>query len=844
MKNGKLGGISLLILILVSMTSILITTTFMTIPVANAYVTNKAPLVSDGYFYSCASLLVDDGNEDSIVATYSNVAFSLSVNLPDPVHWYNTPPSGEYPPAVAAKTVDNGRVMAIGGGGGSVAYTRFIDMNNMDSFLNWLNWLDNRFHHKTILWYEGHEMYYKASDPTYLSYNWVENLKALGWIVSFTSTDPITSSIFGDNDIFWLNTIEFGYPFVASEITAISAYVRSGGSLLLGGQSDYGPIGTNYEMTENMNWVLDNLQCGFRFNDDELCDNTNNYSSTNFNPRVYLTNHEANGIPPYGVSITSDPNYRDGLPGGSVTYKLTLTNMGTNDDSENLTVINDNASWTTSFSLNPVPIKAGQDNYATLTVNIPADAPYRYQDNITVVATPQGDNTKKDNVKVTAYSATWIQPPEEDTQCVENGAGGPGRIWGGQPQLYAGSSTTGYKNERSYLKFDLRQGVPAGYTITSAWLYLYCFTVRGAAGKNVELREESDSWSEENATWDNLPPAPGSVISTFSVTQEDRWYGVDVTTYVNSQRSLDNIVSFCLKAQTEGLSSPDNFSYGFDSKEYTYLDDHPFIVFGVRPVASYIKAGSGYPGKNVTVQAVINNRGAVMDNYTVTVENTTENWVVNPMSKVLDNVPQGENRTVNITVTIPDNAVAGTWENLKMTITSKKDNGYTHVNTDNGVWVGYSFNVLAGWNIIGFLPPENTPNNIFTGLTYYDNYCIYYFKPPAAYKIQNPTYVLSDNTGYWVWIDRDKTLRTNGLPPTSRTITLVAGWNLVHFPVTNENTYPNKIFTGLTYYDNYCLYYFKPPAAYKIQNPTQVLSDNTGYWVWIDQAKTVTVPNG
>ena len=251
---------------------------------------------------------------------------------------------------------------------------------------------------------------------------------------------------------------------------------------------------------------------------------------------------------------------------------------------------------------------------------------------------------------------------------------------------------------------------------------------------------------------------------------------------------------------------------------------------------------SGTPGTTLTYTVITRNIGNVLDNYSL--ENSDNSGWVLMLDNNLLTIPVGENRRATLRVTIPDNASPGTCDNITVTATSRADNTIS----DNASCIAraipenaFTLDLVAGWNLIGFVT-ENTPENIFTGLTYYDNYCLYYFKPPAAYKIQNPTQVLLDNTGYWIWIDQDMTVYTSGTPPASRDIHLVAGWNPVHFPVTNENTYPNNIFTGLTYYDNYCIYYFKPPAAYKIQNPTQVLSDNTGYWVWIDRDKTVTVP--
>jgi len=129
-------------------------------------------------------------------------------------------------------------------------------------------------------------------------------------------------------------------------------------------------------------------------------------------------------------------------------------------------------------------------------------------------------------------------------------------------------------------------------------------------------------------------------------------------------------------------------------------------------------------------------------------------------------------------------------------------------------------------------------------LDYWDNYCVFRFHPPGGpYEYQAPDEVLSDNMGYWVWIDQDWTVVTSGTRPISESLHLALGWNFLHFPVVNDNTTPGTVFTGLDYWDNYCVFRFHPPGGpYEYQAPDEVLSDNMSYWVWIDQEKTVTVP--
>jgi len=66
----------------------------------------------------------------------------------------------------------------------------------------------------------------------------------------------------------------------------------------------------------------------------------------------------------------------------------------------------------------------------------------------------------------------------------------------------------------------------------------------------------------------------------------------------------------------------------------------------------------------------------------------------------------------------------------------------------------------------------------------------------------------------------------------------------VSFPVVNENTTPNKIFAPLEYGLDYIMYYWSASGGpYREPFPNQPLEDNRGYWVWINQDWTVTVPD-
>jgi len=70
----------------------------------------------------------------------------------------------------------------------------------------------------------------------------------------------------------------------------------------------------------------------------------------------------------------------------------------------------------------------------------------------------------------------------------------------------------------------------------------------------------------------------------------------------------------------------------------------------------------------------------------------------------------------------------------------------------------------------------------------------------------------------------------------TKDIHLVVGWNLVSFPLTSENTTPNKLFP-----DKPPMYYWTG-GGYSVPDRNKPVQDNIGYWVKENKNITVTVP--
>jgi hypothetical protein len=86
-----------------------------------------------------------------------------------------------------------------------------------------------------------------------------------------------------------------------------------------------------------------------------------------------------------GVAVAISPSQQGGPLGATLSYTVRVTNMGTFDDTYDLT-ISDSENWSAETSLPSLTISAGDDGITTLSVTIPPDAPIGAEDTITVTA--------------------------------------------------------------------------------------------------------------------------------------------------------------------------------------------------------------------------------------------------------------------------------------------------------------------------------------------------------------------------------------------------------------------------------------------------------------------------
>jgi PKD repeat protein len=156
---------------------------------------------------------------------------------------------------------------------------------------------------------------------------------------------------------------------------------------------------------------------------------------------------------------------------------------------------------------------------------------------------------------------------------------------------------------RTYLKFDLSV-VPAGTTVTSAKLYLYCTAANPADPLQVDVHETNDSWSEDTITWNNAPAIGALVTSNMQVNGTGQYYYWDITSYAQSQHGGDKILSVVVKFPLDDPNQDNpNYHRDFASKEYNGTSYDPYLEITYTeqaPVASFTYSPL-YPVCNETI---------------------------------------------------------------------------------------------------------------------------------------------------------------------------------------------------------------------------------------------------
>jgi uncharacterized repeat protein (TIGR01451 family) len=676
--------------------------------------------------------------------------------------------AGDNPPIMWAEDVGNGRVVAAG-------FARMTNGGENYPKLNWrvgeldvlfdvaFRWMipDNTEPIK-VLWYGSpggtYAVYNDALKASFL----IDNLEAKGYDIDNTDNAPITSSMLAPYDILVLPGLQLGDFYTGgdpdllpdADVLAIDSFVREGGGLFIMESADWD--GANFYKVQNK--ILEKLEFSMFFQSDTIVDPdsldptyvregmgavfeadvTNvlfgaDYITATGKSRIRVYKVPSLAPPPekYGVFTEISPRYLEGLPGGTLGYEVTVNNVGETKNnfflSASVSLGWDAVLEETIMELENVYAEENKSRSTKLWITIPPGTSVGTEAVITVTATAEDNTLATHSAQSLVIVGSRVRPTIADAQVVE---GKPTDKFGPKGWMYVGSSATAkFKNEETFLKFDLQAMGTA--SVDNVRLYLHNFALMGAPDKTVKLHRVDVSWWEDNITW-NTKPAFGDLIDEVTLFDEDLWYSWDVTSYVQERRGIDNLASFALTYEIASESYPDNWSYGFSPKEHGENIEHPYLAVGrsvsMRAAPNYEE---GLRGGTLSYKVLVQNTGALHDTYTLTAsDNAAWSPTISPSSLTL---APGAFGIATVTVTIPPGAPIGdNIDNITITATSTdptvSDSVWFVVDVSDknigppdddstakqaepvGNWVwGADYTVGVGREALPVHPPENGP---------------------------------------------------------------------------------------------------------------------------------------
>jgi uncharacterized membrane protein len=584
---------------------------------------------------------------------------------------------------------------------------------------------------------------------------------------------------------------------------------------------------------------------------------------------------------PFSISIFPDEN--SALLGENVGFTIIVRNLGENVDNYSL-VARDDAGWGLALDDNLLENVAPGENRTTgLTVTIPDNENLiGVEDNITVIATSQANPWASDNATCIARAGFYGVRVSILPDYQENAPGG-------RLNYAIRISNTGTVNDSYELTF--RDNINGdAYWEENISLDNSLLAVPAGENRTTTLRvtipDNAPPGTEDNITVTATSRADNRVSDNYSciahvarlsisispdyqsgLPGEKLIYDVYIKNNENADGDYCSVVTDNLGWRLEFgfkriILSPfgeawtllkvtipedaigcveDNVTVTMVSYDNTIRYSascvaHSTIVRGVK-VSITPKENRGPPGATLRYIVEVKNTGNVEDTYDLEAKDDA-GWGLEILPTSLTIPPRGfENAVLN--VTIPENAEPEITDNIIVTATSQENENVTAENSCTAYSLAvFKLDLLRGWNLISFpLASENdTPANMFAGL----DYTMYYWEAPyGPYKRPFDNQPVTLGVGYWVKLSENTTVTTAGVPIENYSIDLVAGWNLVGFPLTSADTTPDNMFAGMSY----TMYYWEAPyGPYKRPFPDQPVKLGLGYWVKLSENMTITVP--
>ena len=418
---------------------------------------------------------------------------------------------------------------------------------------------------------------------------------------------------------------------------------------------------------------------------------------------------------------------------------------------------------------------SGSEN-VILTVNIPFDAPYNVWDNIRVRVTSQADNTYENSDNCAARALPPVGNPgvsiSPDNQ--DNFRGGTLRytVMITNPTTF--SQDTYMLQDWDILGWTLsienEVTVPAGgsenviltVTIPPNAPYYVWDNIR------VRVTSQADNTYEnsDNCAARALPPVgnPGVSISpdnqenlrggtlryTVMITNPTTfsqdtymlqdWDTLGWTLSINNRVTVpaggsENVILTVTIPQNAPYNVWDNiWVEAISQADTTFLNSDNCAARAIPPgveISISPSENNGSLGGTLNYQVTVKNTSGGLDTYTLK-KAYTKDWNLELENTIM--ISSGENHTVTLTVTIPDNTSLGTWDNITITATSQADNTY-----DNSA----SCIARAGIDVF----PHSQIGDIGKTITYTVTFC------NTSENIDNYALVTTDEFGWTMWFD-------------------------------------------------------------------------------------------
>lgn len=684
-------------------------------------------LPGEFYAHSACTLIVEDP------------AVAIARAGPDAYSWDSLPvlvprlplkenyAAGDEPPVMAAVELENGRLVAYGGGatyddGYSALESTY---RNMELGLDVLDWLDPE-NGKKVLFYWKSGSYF---NPTTIS-TWIETIKSAEYQVDNENREgtPITSGVLAGSDVLLMINPE-GI-FDNAEITAIKNWVYAGGGFFFSLQADQGMQGKPYYS----NPILEGLGAGIEFQDDQLRDNVEAVRGDDWRPRIYPIsdpvwndNLTDNFYAHSACTLVVSSPARTIVKAGPNAYSEDTEKVGGRQELKIFYAAGDRPPMMAAVELENGRLVAyvGGGTYAEdYTV---AETRYRNMElGVQVIDWLDWENGKKvlfysrdDYYKADTECEIWVTylkdigytvdntrdpiTPEllapynvltfVDTEAgFENSEIEAIKDWvyaGGGFYLCGLSDYDGYGKVHYYN--PILEALGSGIEFQDDELVDYVQNIDSKGYKPRIFLENSEVWYRPY--WMSIPlpdpqsGEPGETL-TYEVTIKNEGlvednYSIVVSDTKNWSLTLsenlltvpadeDGTVTVIVAIPAEApIAAVDSISIRATGIRYSFSRTfYPRVLVPLPTVSVSPSTNSGSPGETLTYSITVKNEELREDNFSIVVDDV-EGWPLS-LSENLLTIPAGESEAVTLTVVIPADAAAGTQDYLSTLVISAR----------------------------------------------------------------------------------------------------------------------------------------------------------------------------